>query len=75
MTGYGRTLNDPQYQDTNYYVYAYPDSSEYTIGIIIDPCNVGRRLWFLAEGLKTHIVVSKESLKALGGIYLDEYLP
>lgn len=29
-----------KYEDTDTYVYAFPDSSEYTIGIIVDPCQV-----------------------------------
>lgn len=27
-----------KYEDTDTYVYAFPDSSDYTIGIIVDPC-------------------------------------
>lgn len=29
-----------QYEETDTFVYDFPDSSDYTIGIIIDPCKV-----------------------------------
>lgn len=29
-----------QHGDTDTFVYDYPDSSDYTIGIIVDPCKV-----------------------------------
>lgn len=29
-----------KYFDRDKYVYAFPDSSDYTIGIIVDPCKV-----------------------------------
>lgn len=29
-----------QYEDTDTFVFDFPDSSDYTIGIIVDPCKV-----------------------------------
>lgn len=39
-TLFKRSAELQQYEDTDTFVFDFPDSSDYTIGIIVDPCKV-----------------------------------